>query len=199
MSCVRGSNKKRGVGFLADRRRLNVGLTRGQDAVFVVGNASTLETHAMWKSLIDDSKSRSLYVDATTLLPEAEIVKTADAELGIEYGEATGEEVADMDVEGADDDAADADAEGESTQDDNDSQSQLEAGVTPNDETSPVREVTSVALSTVAASNSSRKRGRADSAASDGANKVSRVVLPDVEAAAALGVPAQQQPVTVEQ
>ncbi|KAJ1483746.1 hypothetical protein T484DRAFT_1622375, partial [Baffinella frigidus] len=40
-SCVRAS--ERGIGFVSDVRRMNVGLTRARHALLVIGNASALQ------------------------------------------------------------------------------------------------------------------------------------------------------------
>ncbi|KAJ1942666.1 DEAD-box type RNA helicase, partial [Kickxella alabastrina] len=57
-SCVRAGGS--GVGFLADERRMNVGLTRARKSLFVLGNADLLVSSPLWKQLIADSKSRGL-------------------------------------------------------------------------------------------------------------------------------------------
>ena len=51
-STVRSSGKAR-IGFVADERRINVGLTRAQASLFLVGNAATLGQDPRWSSLID--------------------------------------------------------------------------------------------------------------------------------------------------
>jgi superfamily I DNA and/or RNA helicase len=62
-SCVRapryGTNwpvdtlQRGGVGFLADVRRMNVGLTRARRALWVVGHAGTLARSAPWRALLE--------------------------------------------------------------------------------------------------------------------------------------------------
>lgn len=50
-SCVRGASDQRGVGFLRDVRRMNVGITRAKKALWVVGNGKQLCTEPLWKQL----------------------------------------------------------------------------------------------------------------------------------------------------
>ncbi|KPI36972.1 Helicase SEN1 [Cyphellophora attinorum] len=60
-SCVRASTK--GIGFLNDIRRMNVGLTRAKCSLWVLGNSGALNQGEFWRGLISDAKSRKLYTD----------------------------------------------------------------------------------------------------------------------------------------
>ncbi|KAL1970385.1 hypothetical protein VTN77DRAFT_5545 [Rasamsonia byssochlamydoides] len=64
-SCVRASNK--GIGFLADIRRMNVGLTRAKSSLWVLGNSQSLVQGEFWRRLIDDAKERNVYTDGDVL------------------------------------------------------------------------------------------------------------------------------------
>jgi hypothetical protein len=52
MCSLCGAGGSKGIGFLADIRRMNVGLTRGRLAMLVVGRRDTLERNGHWRSLI---------------------------------------------------------------------------------------------------------------------------------------------------
>jgi len=66
-SCVR-AQPKGSVGFLADIRRMNVGLTRAKSSLWVLGNADTLVRGEFWRKLIDDSKARDRFLVAEQYL-----------------------------------------------------------------------------------------------------------------------------------
>ncbi|XP_049415027.1 probable helicase MAGATAMA 3 [Solanum stenotomum] len=57
-SCVRAS-KDKGIGFVADYRRMNVGITRARSSVLVVGSASTLRRDARWQNLVESAEKRN--------------------------------------------------------------------------------------------------------------------------------------------
>ena len=51
MSCVR-SNDNGTIGFLSDRRRMNVAITRAKHSLFVIGNSKTLNKDKNWREFI---------------------------------------------------------------------------------------------------------------------------------------------------
>lgn len=64
LSCVRGG-VQRGVGFLGDVRRMNVGLTRARRSLFVVGNAGALKKNSEWLQFVEDADDRGFMTDWT--------------------------------------------------------------------------------------------------------------------------------------
>lgn len=64
-SCVRASTK--GIGFLNDIRRMNVGLTRAKSSLWVLGNSQALVQGEFWRALINDAKSRNRYTEGDIL------------------------------------------------------------------------------------------------------------------------------------
>lgn len=52
ISCVR-ANDHGSIGFLSDKRRMNVALTRARYGLYVIGNAQTLRQNALWGGLIE--------------------------------------------------------------------------------------------------------------------------------------------------
>ncbi|KAI7731100.1 hypothetical protein M8C21_001948 [Ambrosia artemisiifolia] len=53
-------NSNRGIGFVADVRRMNVALTRAKHSLWVLGNVRTLQTNKNWGALVNDAKDRDL-------------------------------------------------------------------------------------------------------------------------------------------
>ena len=61
-SCVRAA-AGRGIGFLSDIRRMNVGITRAKSSLWVLGNSQSLMQGEFWGRLIRDAKIRKCYID----------------------------------------------------------------------------------------------------------------------------------------
>ena len=59
-SCVRASLSK-GIGFLSDIRRMNVGITRAKCSLWVLGNSQSLMQGEFWNRMIQDAKFRDRY------------------------------------------------------------------------------------------------------------------------------------------
>lgn len=69
LSCVRaGRGGGRGIGFLKDKRRLNVALTRAKSLLLVLGHAGTLAVDPTWRAMVDDARARGCLLKATAPL-----------------------------------------------------------------------------------------------------------------------------------
>ena len=62
-SCVRSS--LRGIGFLSDIRRMNVGITRAKSSLWVIGNSESLKQGEYWGKMIADFSKRDLFTAET--------------------------------------------------------------------------------------------------------------------------------------
>ena len=61
-SCVRASSSK-GIGFLSDIRRMNVGITRAKSSLWVLGNSRSLMQGEFWGNLIQNARARGCYTE----------------------------------------------------------------------------------------------------------------------------------------
>ena len=59
-SCVRAAAGK-GIGFLSDIRRMNVGITRAKSSLWVLGNSQSLVQGEFWRRLIEDARLRDRF------------------------------------------------------------------------------------------------------------------------------------------
>ncbi|GLT57704.1 hypothetical protein SLA2020_306570 [Shorea laevis] len=81
ISTVR-SNGNGSVGFLSNRQRANVALTRARHCCWVVGNEATLlNSGSIWKKLVTDAKERKCFYDADEDKSLAKAMTTALIEL----------------------------------------------------------------------------------------------------------------------
>ncbi|MCJ1448723.1 MAG: DEAD-box type RNA helicase [Stictis urceolatum] len=64
-SCVRASD--RGIGFLSDIRRMNVGITRAKSSLWVLGNSESLIQGEYWRALIQDARGRGLCSEGSVM------------------------------------------------------------------------------------------------------------------------------------
>ncbi|CAM9306566.1 unnamed protein product, partial [Phaeothamnion confervicola] len=72
-SCVRSSPRGGGrggggggIGFLADERRMCVGITRARRCLAVLGNAATLSQNRTWRALVEHCRAKNCLVAAGT-------------------------------------------------------------------------------------------------------------------------------------
>ncbi|XP_041098816.1 probable helicase senataxin isoform X2 [Polyodon spathula] len=62
VSCVRASNTQGSIGFLGNRQRLNVTITRAKCSLFILGHLKTLMDHKDWGALIQDAHKRGTII-----------------------------------------------------------------------------------------------------------------------------------------
>jgi senataxin len=85
-SCVRASD--RGIGFLADIRRMNVGITRAKSSLWVLGNSKALIQGEFWGKLVGDAKDRGLFEQGNVMKTLRERPKVVtDAKAAIKTGD----------------------------------------------------------------------------------------------------------------
>jgi regulator of nonsense transcripts 1 len=63
LSCVRANSSTGTIGFLSNRQRLNVSLTRAKYGLFIICNKNSLKINDDWNSCIQDAEDRNLIVD----------------------------------------------------------------------------------------------------------------------------------------
>ncbi|GAA5930688.1 hypothetical protein JCM10213_000782 [Rhodosporidiobolus nylandii] len=61
LSCVRGGSSDKGVGFLADTRRMNVALTRARSSIWILGDSNKLRSNQYWRNLVGDAEARGMF------------------------------------------------------------------------------------------------------------------------------------------
>ncbi|XP_050949163.1 probable helicase senataxin isoform X2 [Labeo rohita] len=62
VSCVRASNENGSIGFVGNRQRMNVTITRAKFSLFILGHLRTLREQSDWGALIEDARSREAII-----------------------------------------------------------------------------------------------------------------------------------------
>lgn len=98
-SCVRAS-MSRGIGFLSDIRRMNVGITRAKSSLWVLGNSQSLMQGEFWGKLIQDARSRDRYTDGDLIaMLSKPLLETNSGVNATRRGSSTSTTKADGDIE----------------------------------------------------------------------------------------------------
>lgn len=69
MSCVRSN----GIGFMSDKQRLCVALTRAKSSLILCGNFKTFQRDEMWNQLLSDARRRGILMDVNVNASLSEI------------------------------------------------------------------------------------------------------------------------------
>ena len=65
MSCVRAKSSTGTIGFVGNRSRMNVALTRAKYALYVIAHFDSLQRSDEWKPLIEDANARDKRIQVT--------------------------------------------------------------------------------------------------------------------------------------
>uniref|UniRef100_A0A8C1BJV7 Senataxin n=1 Tax=Cyprinus carpio carpio TaxID=630221 RepID=A0A8C1BJV7_CYPCA len=63
VSCVRTSSETDSIGFVGNRQRMNVTLTRAKFSLFILGHLSTLREQSDWGALFEDARRRKTIIE----------------------------------------------------------------------------------------------------------------------------------------
>ncbi|MCJ8741079.1 hypothetical protein PDJAM_G00066540 [Pangasius djambal] len=64
VSCVRASSENGSIGFVGNRQRMNVTITRAKSSLFILGHLRTLKEQSDWGALIQDAEKREIIIRA---------------------------------------------------------------------------------------------------------------------------------------
>ncbi|MCI4386844.1 hypothetical protein PGIGA_G00067390 [Pangasianodon gigas] len=64
VSCVRASSENGSIGFVGNRQRMNVTITRAKSSLFILGHLRTLKEQSDWGALIQDAEKREVIITA---------------------------------------------------------------------------------------------------------------------------------------
>uniref|UniRef100_A0A8C2CAZ5 Senataxin n=1 Tax=Cyprinus carpio TaxID=7962 RepID=A0A8C2CAZ5_CYPCA len=62
VSCVRASSETGSIGFVGNRQRMNVTITRARFSLFILGHIRTLREQSDWGALIEDARKRKTII-----------------------------------------------------------------------------------------------------------------------------------------
>ncbi|XP_060791611.1 probable helicase senataxin isoform X2 [Neoarius graeffei] len=65
VSCVRASHENGSIGFVGNRQRMNVTITRAKSSLFILGHLCTLKEQSDWGALIKDAEERGFILTAS--------------------------------------------------------------------------------------------------------------------------------------
>ncbi|XP_045548998.1 LOW QUALITY PROTEIN: probable helicase senataxin [Salmo salar] len=81
VSCVRASHEQGGIGFLGNRQRLNVTITRAKFSLFILGHLRTLQENQDWGALIKDAATRDVIISTNEMTFKTDARKIFKQEL----------------------------------------------------------------------------------------------------------------------